>query len=91
MWTKHMDWYFFSGTRSKVGKLKLVYALPEPVRKAGLSTVSVELPYDSAMALSKDNLNKALEEMVDTHVHLKLSVSYNSKFNLMLIVLLTEQ
>lgn len=64
-----------SGRGDKVGKLVLVYELAEVVKKAGLSTITLELPYDSAMALSEGNLHKTLEQMIETHFHLKLSVS----------------
>lgn len=66
------------GTRGKVRGLKLVYNLPEPVREAGLSSVTLDLPFDSIMSLSRDNtLSQMIEEMVHTHFHLKLSVSYS--------------
>ena len=64
-----------TGSSGQVGKLKLLYQPPEAVQKAGLGVISLELPYDSVMALSKDHLYTALEEMVQKHFHLKLSVS----------------
>lgn len=65
----------FAGSSRQAGKLKLLYQPPEAVQKAGLEVISLELPYDSIMALSKDDLYTALEEMIQKEFHLKLSVS----------------
>lgn len=76
------------GTRGKVRGLKLVYNLPEPVREAGLSSVTLDLPFDSIMSLSRDNtLSQMIEEMVHTHFHLKLSVSYSCTMTIMNVLL----
>lgn len=61
------------GRGEKAGGLHLLYELPDPVKEAGLSTISVELPYNAALALNKED--QMLERMIHTHLHLKLSVS----------------
>ena len=70
--------------------VELVYNLPESIRKAGLSTIAIELPQDSAVALweatghegeesRKDSRRmlfvKKLNDHIHKHFHLKLEVS----------------
>ena len=64
------------GRGEKAGGLKLVYNLPEAVRKAGLTSIKLDLPYGSVLALDKGHsLCNTLEQLIHQHFHLKLSVS----------------
>lgn len=75
------------------GVVEVVYNLPESIRKAGLSTIAIELPQDSAVALweasgqkgseervkdvRKNMFMKKLNEHIHKHFHLKLEVKHS--------------
>lgn len=66
--------------KRRVGGLKLLYRLPDSVREAGLTSVSLEIPYESLLSLNKENsLYKMTEKLIHQHFHLKLSVSEATK------------
>ena len=85
--------YLFSagvGRRGGVGKVGLVYHTPSPVKAAGLTSVSLDIPCNSIETLLNSGgsttpssgdktmptqLQKLLGDLVHTHFHLKLHVS----------------
>lgn len=86
----HVRFAFYYVAASVRGSrnIELVYSLPDSIRKAGLSTIAVELPQDSAAALweagvqegeeesRRDNklFVEKLNEYIHKHFHLKLEV-----------------
>lgn len=68
-----------------LGSVEMVYSLPSAVKEAGLSTVALQLPFESAVTVweatsSAQDHRKAFTQMLCEHIHrhfsIKLSVSY---------------